>query len=446
MRKRKGRSSGTLVEERHGDGGDGGDGVLPEEAYEAAAASVGGGGGGKRVFGCYLLISLSPRHKGHTYIGFTVNPRRRIRQHNGDIRSGAWRTRSKRPWEMALYICGFPTHVAALQFEWAWQHPRESLAVREVTASFKSLSGLANKIKLAYTMLTRHTWQSMHLTINFFSTKYMALAAGCPSLPEQIKIQICTMDELPCYSGMDQSAAYDHEDDCNDSHGYVDVGSIIGSLRKDDLAETVERASMHVVNDNVKEASGLFHVQESSSCIHEVGNDFSLPLGGDQAQPCQVDFLDASISSFGSISRRTRISVAEHSNCSHGNQCAILVGGSTGGGWTQQSLEQSPPPLGVAGMWKSAPEDSNCSCENPCILVGESTANTQLSPEQSPPLGSGLAGIIQPCSGAGGEAEVIDLLTPSPACRTKLCSKKIRVPIFCADVIDLTSSPLFIRL
>ena len=46
---------------------------------------------------------------------FTVNPRRRIRQHNGEITSGAWRTKRKRPWEMVLCIYGFPTNVSALQ-------------------------------------------------------------------------------------------------------------------------------------------------------------------------------------------------------------------------------------------------------------------------------------------------------------------------------------------
>lgn len=45
-----------------------------------------------------------------------------------------------------------------MQFEWAWQHPNESLAVRSAAATFKSLSGIANKIKLAYTMLTLPAW------------------------------------------------------------------------------------------------------------------------------------------------------------------------------------------------------------------------------------------------------------------------------------------------
>ncbi|CAO2047373.1 unnamed protein product, partial [Urochloa humidicola] len=73
----------------------------------------GQGAGG--FFCCYLLRSLCPRSKSRTYIGFTVNPRRRIRQHNGEIASGPARTRRGRPWEMVLCIYGFPSNVAALQ-------------------------------------------------------------------------------------------------------------------------------------------------------------------------------------------------------------------------------------------------------------------------------------------------------------------------------------------
>lgn len=40
-----------------------------------------------------------------------MNPRRRIRQHNGEISSGAIRTRRGRPWEMVLVVYGFPTQV-----------------------------------------------------------------------------------------------------------------------------------------------------------------------------------------------------------------------------------------------------------------------------------------------------------------------------------------------
>lgn len=35
----------------------------------------------KKFFHCYLLQSQDPKHKRSTYIGFTVDPGRRIRQH-----------------------------------------------------------------------------------------------------------------------------------------------------------------------------------------------------------------------------------------------------------------------------------------------------------------------------------------------------------------------------
>ncbi|KAK6163830.1 hypothetical protein DH2020_000694 [Rehmannia glutinosa] len=86
------------------------------------------------------------------------------------------------------------------QFEWAWQHLVESLAARTAAASFKSLSGLANKIKLAYIMLTLPAWQSLNLTVNLFSTKYQKYTYGCPALPEQMRTRVCSMNELTCYN------------------------------------------------------------------------------------------------------------------------------------------------------------------------------------------------------------------------------------------------------
>lgn len=68
----------------------------------------------------YLLKNNSRR----TYVGYTVDPPRRLRQHNGEIVGGAKRTRRGRPWEMLCYISGFLDKKTALQFEWANNHPK----------------------------------------------------------------------------------------------------------------------------------------------------------------------------------------------------------------------------------------------------------------------------------------------------------------------------------
>ncbi len=73
----------------------------------------------KRHF-CYLLYSPSTNR---TYFGYTVDPFRRIRQHNREIVGGAKKTTKGVPWTLICYIAGFPNQRTALQFEWKNNHP-----------------------------------------------------------------------------------------------------------------------------------------------------------------------------------------------------------------------------------------------------------------------------------------------------------------------------------
>ena len=88
----------------------------------------------ERHFHCYLLHSLDPKHPYKTYVGYTTDPHRRLRQHNGSLKAGgAKRTaRAGRPWTFAGIVHGFPSSRTALMFEWAWQHVHLSIAVRTV--------------------------------------------------------------------------------------------------------------------------------------------------------------------------------------------------------------------------------------------------------------------------------------------------------------------------
>ncbi|PFH35857.1 hypothetical protein BESB_055080 [Besnoitia besnoiti] len=74
----------------------------------------------------YLLRSL--KNSRYTYVGYSVHPLNRLKQHNGDIaHGGAWKTKKNRPWYLVLVVHGFPTAVAALQFEWRWQRAAPAL-------------------------------------------------------------------------------------------------------------------------------------------------------------------------------------------------------------------------------------------------------------------------------------------------------------------------------
>ena len=68
----------------------------------------------------YLLATVQPPTK--TYVGATVDPDRRLRQHNGALKGGA-RATSRVPggWYRVCYLKGFESKREALRFEWWWK-------------------------------------------------------------------------------------------------------------------------------------------------------------------------------------------------------------------------------------------------------------------------------------------------------------------------------------
>jgi predicted GIY-YIG superfamily endonuclease len=72
------------------------------------------------IWYCYLLIGVTGRH---TYIGATTDVNRRLRQHNGELCSGAKRTRANRPWRVLAYV-EVGEKIPALQLEWRIKRAR----------------------------------------------------------------------------------------------------------------------------------------------------------------------------------------------------------------------------------------------------------------------------------------------------------------------------------
>lgn len=72
-------------------------------------------------FYCYMLYT----DQGHTYIGATVDPDRRLKQHNHELVGGARATGIRVAqgliWKRACYLTGIPEWRSALQIEWRWK-------------------------------------------------------------------------------------------------------------------------------------------------------------------------------------------------------------------------------------------------------------------------------------------------------------------------------------
>ena len=162
---------------------------------------------------CYLLRSQDPKHPYKTYIGFTVNPHRRLRQHNGILKhGGARRTRhAGRPWEFAVIVHGFPTQKMALQFEWAWQHCDKSLVVRasigdEAARKAKRKRGLRGQLEILKMILNQcpDLFSRQKLALYFFNENMLSMYENIDlertdGAPELSLRQVCAVENMPFF-------------------------------------------------------------------------------------------------------------------------------------------------------------------------------------------------------------------------------------------------------
>ena len=76
----------------------------------------------------YMLGSNMRNHRSKVYMGYSENPHRRLRKHNGLLPGGAKYTKHYSPgnWYLAMVIAGFTDKREALRFEYDLQNPGAS--------------------------------------------------------------------------------------------------------------------------------------------------------------------------------------------------------------------------------------------------------------------------------------------------------------------------------
>lgn len=97
---------------------------------------------------CYILKNKIEKYKNYTYNGSTNDFKRRIRQHNGEIKGGAKYTRGKGEWEPYCIISGFENKIETLQAEWKIKTVQGRRRPRKFSKPIGRIKGLNEILKL----------------------------------------------------------------------------------------------------------------------------------------------------------------------------------------------------------------------------------------------------------------------------------------------------------
>ena len=131
-------------------------------------------------------------------MGFTNAPARRLRQHNGAVVGGARATRGWRPWDMAMFVHGFPAHSPALAFEWHWQNPTRSTLLREAAAKAgaRGRRGGRGRVRMMHALLHQPPFCELPLVVQVLDSKYSELLADLDPFPPQVPVVVAPVDDL----------------------------------------------------------------------------------------------------------------------------------------------------------------------------------------------------------------------------------------------------------
>lgn len=115
---------------------------------------------------CYIIKSINPLFANSTYNGYTNNLKKRLREHNGDIKGGARATRGKGPWVYIVIWTGYQTRNEALSCEWRIKHPTN----KKFRGS--KYNGVVGRIKSLNLLIGLDFWTNKSIGMNS-GTKYV---------------------------------------------------------------------------------------------------------------------------------------------------------------------------------------------------------------------------------------------------------------------------------
>ena len=141
----------------------------------------------------YLLTNGSK-----TYIGATIDPDRRLRQHNSELSGGARATKGS-IWKRVLFISGIPDWRTALQLEWAWKHRTRKLGLRGLNGRIDALFDLLQSPKCTSKAIPYSEWEApifLNVTAGQEAvlTKIEAWRAGSPGRGSHFSVSILPSD------------------------------------------------------------------------------------------------------------------------------------------------------------------------------------------------------------------------------------------------------------
>ena len=127
------------------------------------------------MFLVYLL-----KNENKSYIGYTNDFKRRLRQHNGEIKGGAKCTSRRGPWTPYCIITGFKDKIEALQTEWRIKRVEGRRRARKYCGAEGRIKGLNQILKLEqFTSKSQRLIKDMELTI-YLDKEYHELLEELP--------------------------------------------------------------------------------------------------------------------------------------------------------------------------------------------------------------------------------------------------------------------------